>query len=69
MKWGIMLIFLLVVPISQALVINEIMYNPEGNDNLKEYIEISGTNNLSNFTIGDTEQNDSLTLIKFQENY
>jgi len=62
------ILFLILIPSISAIEINEIMYNPEGNDNLKEYIEISGTNNLSNFTIGDTEQNDSLTLIKFQEN-
>lgn len=62
------LIILILIPSIYAIEISEIMYNPEGNDNLKEYIEIQGTNNLSNYIIGDLEQNDSLTLIKFIEN-
>ena len=51
-----------------AIQITEIMYNPQGNDNNKEFIEIEGTNNLSVYTIGDLEQNDTLNLLYYNEN-
>ena len=50
-----------------AASINEIMYNPEGNDNNREFIEIKGTNNLSNYIIGDSSSNDTLKLLSFQK--
>ena len=66
MKWGIMLIFLLVVPISQALVINEIMYNPEGNDNNREWIEVYNEENnvldLTGWRFYEDETHHRLTL-------
>lgn len=40
--------------------INEVMYDPYGNDNNKEFIEIKGTNNLSEYMIGDSSLNDTL---------
>src|SRR3989344_2156976 len=50
-----------------SLRINEIMYNPNGSDNNKEYIEIYSDNylNLSGFIIADGYSNDTLAEIKF----
>ncbi len=45
--------------------INEVMFNPSGNDNNKEFVEITGTNNLSSYFIGDIVSNDSLELIHY----
>ena len=47
--------------------INEIMSNPAGNDNNKEFIEIKGTKNinLSSFVIGDIVSNDTLSLLRY----
>ena len=45
------------------------MYNPEGNDNNKEFIEIYSEENinLSNFIITDSDSNDSLTLLQYYD--
>lgn len=51
--------------VNSEIIINEIMYNPNGTDNNKEFIEIKGTNNLSDFIIGDLNSNDTLTLLQF----
>tara|TARA_Y100000310_G_scaffold302730_1_gene340435 strand:- start:1111 stop:2997 length:1887 start_codon:yes stop_codon:yes gene_type:complete len=54
------------------IVINEIMYNPEGSDNNKEFIEIYHTEqiNLTNWIVGDSASNDTLTLLNYsQSNY
>jgi len=68
----IMVLFLFcTLTLSQALAeicINEIMANPLGSDNNKEFIEITGTNNLSEYTIGDNVQIDSLELLQFSDN-
>ena len=56
---------LLAPPLILGAHINEIMYNPTGSDNNKEFVEILGTDNLSGYTIGDLAGNDSLGLIKF----
>ena len=50
-------------------VINEIMYNPDGNDNNKEFIEIYSEDykNLSNFIIEDLSGEDILNLIYYYE--
>lgn len=45
--------------------VNEVMYNPSGSDNNQEFVEILGTANLSDYTIGDLASNDSLELVKF----
>ncbi|MBS3159308.1 hypothetical protein J4436_00830 [Candidatus Woesearchaeota archaeon] len=63
-----LLIALFLIPQSLAININEIMYNPEGKDNTREYLEIQGTNNLSEYTVGDEKRNNTLTLLKFVNN-
>jgi len=65
------LLFLLIL-ISYAsadLIINEIMYNPEGNDNNKEFIEVYSNEpiNLSGFIIADSKSNDTLTLLQYYD--
>ncbi|MBT6995517.1 lamin tail domain-containing protein [Candidatus Woesearchaeota archaeon] len=44
--------------------ITVLMYNPEGSDNNKEYLEIYTDLNLENYTIKDLYSQDTLTLIK-----
>ncbi|MFC1691848.1 hypothetical protein ACFL0W_06740 [Nanoarchaeota archaeon] len=67
--FALLLIFLsMLIPSVSALRINEVMYNPVDNDNNKEFIELYDDEvllDLSNFTIGDLNQNDSLELVKF----
>ncbi|MFC1648756.1 lamin tail domain-containing protein [Nanoarchaeota archaeon] len=65
----IVLLALVVLAVSDAasIRINEVMYNPPGDDNNKEYIEVYGTNNLSGFVIGDSS-NDSLALLYLGDN-
>ena len=60
------LILLLLVPIVNALTITEVMYNPPGNDNNKEYIEVFSEEqiDLSEYQIEDLESNESLTLLQ-----
>lgn len=60
-----MLVFVLALQLVSAVHINEIMYNPVGDDNNKEFVEILGTDNLTDYTIGDLASNDSLELVKF----
>jgi hypothetical protein len=56
---------LLIIPNSLAfLQITEIMYNPEGQDNNREYIEIHTNENLTNFILQDSTSEDSLILVK-----
>jgi hypothetical protein len=59
------LIIFITLPVAQALVINEIMYNPSGSDNNKEFIEIKGTDNLTGFYVADSSSKDFLELLKF----
>lgn len=47
--------------------ISEIMYNPAGDDNNREFVEITGTGNLSGYSIGDIGHNDTLELLKHFE--
>jgi len=49
------------------VVINEVMYNPIGNDNNQEFVEIFYDNfvNMSGWIIGDLSSNDTLTMLKF----
>jgi len=63
----ILLAFALALPASSlaATMINEVMYNPAGDDNNREFVEIVGTNNLTGFVVGDNRSNDSLVLLKF----
>ncbi len=54
-------------PAIHSIGISEIMYNPEGSDDNREFIEIYGTNNLSEFIIGDLAENDSLELVSWKD--
>ena len=59
------------VPNSLAfLQINEIMYNPDGYDNNKEYLELRTDLNLTGFIVQDISSEDILELVKyFPSNY
>ncbi|MAE13887.1 hypothetical protein CMO92_04945 [Candidatus Woesearchaeota archaeon] len=59
-------LFLSVSP-AYALQFNEMHYNPEGNDNNKEFVEIKGANNLSGYLFGDLKSNDTLSLIQHRQ--
>ncbi len=52
--------FLIFVKLANAILINEINYNPEGEDNNREYIEILTNSSLENFTIEDLSGSDRL---------
>jgi len=54
-----------------SIKINEVMYDPEGTDNNKEFIEIYSDDeiDLSDFIIGDSSSNDSLTLLQHQDSH
>ncbi len=69
-KTKIILLLFLIQNVS-ALQITEIMYNPEGSDNNREYIEIYSEEelNLTNFTIKDSNSEDNLELLKNGSNY
>lgn len=63
-----LLLLLLTLPLSYAASISEIMYNPEGDDDNYEWVEIynngSADYNISGLMIGDMSSND--TLLKLQ---
>ena len=61
----LLLLLLLLIPTVYSIRINEVMYNPFGEDDNREFVEIYGTNNLSGYTIGDLYVNDSLEIMKF----
>ncbi len=66
MRLFLLLTILLIIPNSLAfLQITEIMYNPEGNDNNKEYIEIYTNLNLTDFTVQDLASSDTLELLQY----
>src|SRR4030043_1298666 len=56
---------LIILPCVWGIRINEVMYNPPGDDNNQEFVEIIGTPTLSGFSIGDLSSNDSLELVNF----
>src|SRR3989344_6113402 len=60
-------IFLLEPFLSSAMRVNEIMYNPDGDDNNREFIEIymEQFTNLSGWTIADSGSNDTLRLLYY----
>jgi len=65
MKYLIAMVLFLILPQSEAfLEITEIMYNPEGNDNNREYIELYTDQNIQNYVIKDLTSEDTLTLLK-----
>ena len=63
----ILALVLIIIPFSFSLVFNEVMYDPAGNDNNKEFIEVYDINyvNLSKFIIADGSSNDTLVEIKY----
>ncbi|HLC46335.1 MAG TPA: lamin tail domain-containing protein [Candidatus Nanoarchaeia archaeon] len=70
-------VLLLVIDFCAAYSINEVMYDPDGNDNNREFIEISfaagDSHDLSGFVISDSSSNDTLYLLNpsgnISENY
>ncbi len=66
------LIFLNLVYVNALTVINEVMFNPTGDDNNKEFIEVYSDDykDLSNFIIQDSKSEDKLKLIyAYDSNY
>src|SRR3989344_5320460 len=66
------LIILALILVNGNIFINEVMYDPDGDDNNREFIEISHDVdvNLSNYTINDLDSEDSLKQVKyFSGNY
>ncbi len=61
----IILFFLICSSLTTAVRINEVMYNPEGSDNNREYVEIYGVDNLTGYVVSDLNTNDSLQEIKY----
>ena len=61
------IMLMLAVELSSAITINEIMYNPTGDDNNKEFIEIfmDTPENLTAWIIADSASNDSLNLLYY----
>lgn len=60
-------IFIILFIFSQdvsALIINEIMYNPSGNDNNNEYLEIIVNQSLEGFTVQDSYSSDILQSLQ-----
>ena len=49
---------------SENIIISEILPDPIDSDNNKEFVEIFGINNLSQYLIGDLSQNDSLEVLQ-----
>lgn len=66
---GLMVIITLASAKAQTIIINEIMYNPSGDDNNKEFIELflAEPIPLQNYSVGDSTSNDTLTIIKYIE--
>jgi len=64
--WVFLLFFSLDIAIAET-VITEVMYNPEGNDNNKEFIELFSDNmiNLTGYSIEDSASKDILTLLSY----
>ena len=64
-----LIILLLVIPIVHGLEISEIMYNPVGNDNNLEYVEVYSEDeiNLSEYTFEDSSSSDKLQLMQFMD--
>ena len=65
----LVLIILAILPAVYAIEINEIMYNPVGDDSGNEWVEIYLPEkiNLSNWTIGDLASNDTLIPVKITD--
>ncbi len=72
LNWGLLkIIFILVIilatlSVARGISISEVMYNPVGNDNNHEFVEVYGTGNLSGYSVGDSASNDSLQLLHYE---
>jgi len=64
----ILFIFLFSISVYADTYINEINYNPVGNDNNFEYIEVYSDEILSNITLKDLKSKDELELVKKYDN-
>jgi len=67
--WPFLWILLLATSDAVAISINEIMYNPAGDDNNKEFIEVllDAPMNLSGFIIADRATNDTLIPLRMAD--
>ncbi len=65
----LIVLFLLLLPVASAIEINEIMYNPVGDDSGNEWVEIynPGHIDLSNWTIGDLSANKTLAAVRITD--
>ncbi len=61
MRW---LLFLLLIQSCFALEISEVYFDAEGNDDLLEFVELIGKENLSGCTITDSKYSDELVLFQ-----
>lgn len=70
-RYAILIALLLALTDVTALRINEVLYDPAGNDNNKEFIEIFNEEpvNLTGWVIADAESNDTLTEVKYVDQY
>lgn len=64
MKKYFFLVLFLIPAVSAELYINEVMYNPDGYDNNKEFVEVYTDLDLSGFVIQDSASSDILELVK-----
>lgn len=64
---GIILAFFGETVFGQEIAITEILYNPHGNDNNQEFVEVflSEPFSLEGYMFGDIASNDTLTLLKY----
>ncbi len=68
MKLYLLLILILILPQTQAILeITEVNYNPEGDDNNLEYIEVYTDQDLTGFNLRDFASEDTLNLAKAVE--
>lgn len=52
----------LLLPLSEATMLSEVLYDPSGDERSDEFVEVAGRGNLSGCIIGDSANNDTLTL-------
>jgi len=61
----VILFFMLLLTLEvNALLITEIMYNPEGKDNNREYVEVQTAERLDNYSLEDLKSMDILQLVQ-----
>ncbi len=69
MKTIYIIALILLAQCAIAAHINEVMYNPEGNDNNREFVEIylEGNQSLEGWTVGDSASNDTLSTLFYTD--